>query len=92
MQRKYIAQYIGVLSSDSCLSITPVFCSETSEPTRSNLASHADFIRLVTFRVSRSRGEIYIGHSRMYVCLSLAAFPHYSSDPDVTWGMVGGAL
>ena len=26
------------------------------------------------------------------VCLSLAAFPHYCTDPDVTWGMVGGAL
>jgi len=22
------------------------------------------------------------------VCLSLAAFPHYVMDPDVTWGMV----
>jgi len=26
------------------------------------------------------------------VCLSLAAFPHYCTDPDVTWGTVGGAL
>ena len=25
-------------------------------------------------------------------CLSLAACPHYCTDPDVTWGMVGGAL
>jgi len=23
------------------------------------------------------------------VCLSLAAFPHYCTDPDVIWGMVG---
>jgi len=23
------------------------------------------------------------------VCLSVAAFPHYCTDPDVTWGMVG---
>jgi len=26
------------------------------------------------------------------VCLSFAAFPHYCTDPDVTWGMVGRAL
>ena len=25
------------------------------------------------------------------VCLSLAAFPHYGTDPDVSWGMLGGA-
>jgi len=37
------------------------------------------------------------GHGRLCVCvfvcvsvcLSLAAFPHYCTDPDVTWGMVG---
>ena len=26
------------------------------------------------------------------VCLSLAAFPHYCTDSDVSCGMVGGAL
>jgi len=26
------------------------------------------------------------------VCLSLAAFPHYCTDPDVTWGNDRGAL
>jgi len=26
---------------------------------------------------------------RLSVCLSLATFPHYCTDPDVTWGMVG---
>ena len=40
----------------------------------------------VTFRVKRSRGEMYIGHGRLCVCLSVAAFPHYCADPDVTWG------
>jgi len=41
---------------------------------------------------------VYIGHGRLCVCvclsvcLSLAAFPHYCTDPDVTWGMVGSAL
>ena len=34
----------------------------------------------------RSRGEMYIGHGRLCVCLSLAAVPHYCMDPDVTWG------
>ena len=32
---------------------------------------------------------MYIGHGRLCVCLtvclSLAAFPHYHTDPDVTW-------
>jgi len=30
---------------------------------------------------------VFIGVS---VCLSLAAFPHYCTDPDVTWGTVRG--
>jgi len=29
---------------------------------------------------------MYIGHARLCVCLSLAAFPHYCMDPDVSWG------
>jgi len=36
----------------------------------------------------RSRGKMYIGHGRLCVCLSLAAFPHYCMDLDVTWGNV----
>jgi len=47
----------------------------------------------ITFRVRRSRAEIYSGHDHLYVCvsvcLSLAAFPHYCTVPDVTWGMAG---
>jgi len=43
--------------------------------------------------VSRRRREINSGHGRLYVCLSVglsfAAFPHYYTDPGVTWGMVG---
>jgi len=27
-----------------------------------------------------------IGHGDLCVCLSLAACPHYCTDPDVTWG------
>jgi len=53
---------------------------------------------LITFRASRRRREMYIGHARLCACvsvcacLSLAAFPHYCTDPDVglIWGgMVG---
>jgi len=40
---------------------------------------------VITFRVRRNRGEMYIGHGRLYVCLSLAAFPHYCTDPGVSW-------
>jgi len=32
-------------------------------------------VELITFRVRCSRGEIYIGHCSVCVCLSLAAFP-----------------
>jgi len=42
---------------------------------------------------------MYCGHARLCVylsvclsvCLSAAACPHYSTDPDVTWGVVGDA-
>ena len=30
------------------------------------------FLLFVTFRVRRSRGEMYIGHGRLCVCLSVA--------------------
>jgi len=47
--------------------------------------------KFVTFRVSRRRREMYIGHARLCVCvcLPLATFPHYYTDADVAWGMVG---
>jgi len=38
---------------------------------------------LNTFRVNGRRREMYSGHGRL--CLSLVAFPHYYTDPDVTW-------
>ena len=51
----------------------------------------------VTFRARRSRGEMFIGHGRLCVCvsvfcLSLAAFPYYCTDPDVSWGNGGSPL
>jgi len=36
--------------------------------------------------MKRSRGELYIGHSRLCVCLFLATFPQYCTDLDVSWG------
>jgi len=40
----------------------------------------------ITFRVSRTRREMYCGHARLFVCLFAAACLHYCMDPDVTWG------
>jgi len=47
-----------------------------------------------TFRASRRRREMYCGHPRLCVCLSVsvcvclsaAACLRYCTDPDVTWG------
>ena len=55
---------------------------------------------LITFQLRHSRGEMYIGHGRLCVCvsacvsisLSLAAFPHYCTDQDATCGNGGVAL
>jgi len=43
-----------------------------------------ELVPLITFRVRHSPGEMYIDNGRLCVCLSLAAFPHYCTDPDVT--------
>jgi len=51
-----------------------------------NLLEHLSGHCLITFSMRHSRGEMYIGHGRLCVCLSLAALPHYCMDPDVTWG------
>jgi len=59
-----------------------------------------NILNVITLRVSRRRREMYSGHARlcvrlsvgMSVRLSLATCKHYCTDPDVTWGMVGGAL
>jgi len=42
---------------------------------------------LITFRMSRRRREMYSGHAR----LSAAPYPHYCTDPDVTWSNGRGA-
>jgi len=52
----------------------------------------------ITFCVSRRRRKMYCGHTRLCVCLSVcvhvfvylsaAVRPHYSTDLDVTWGGV----
>ena len=45
---------------------------------------------VITFRVSRRPREMYFGHARLCVCLSVclsaAACQHYCTDPDVSWG------
>jgi len=46
---------------------------------------------VITFHVRHNQGKMYIGHDRLCVCLSLATFPHYCMDPDVSWRMVRGA-
>jgi len=50
-------------------------------------------LQIVTFRVTHSRGEMHIGRGRLCLsvcqCLSHAAFPHYWTDQNVSWGMVG---
>jgi len=50
--------------------------------------------KLFTFRVRRSRCEMYIGCGRLClcVCLSVCCSPHYCTDPDVSWGNDRGAL
>jgi len=53
-----------------------------------NTAPHKSCI--VTFRVSRRRREMYIGHASLSVCVCLVSTV-YCTDPDVTWGMVRDA-
>jgi len=55
------------------------------------VAHLSDCRALVTFRLRCGQGEMYIGHG-VFVCPSLAAFPHYCTDRDVTWGMVGARV
>jgi len=49
-----------------------------------------EVVSIVTFRVSRRPREMYCGHARLRVCLSVclsaAVGPHGCTDPDVTWG------
>ena len=43
---------------------------------------------IITLRVSHRRCKMYSGHLCVCVCVCvfLAAFPHYCTDPDVSWG------
>ena len=61
-------------------------------PVQSNSSqSRAVNQRLITFRVSQRPQEMYCGHAHLCVCRSAAACPHYCTDLDVTWGVVGDA-
>jgi len=57
--------------------------------------SYVTVISVVTFRVSRRQHDMYSDHARLCVCLSvclwLAAFTHYCTDPVLTWGNGRGA-
>jgi len=44
----------------------------------------------ITFCMRRNRGEMYIGDVHLSVCMSLAAFPHYRTVQNVTWGNGSG--
>jgi len=44
---------------------------------------------ITCWSLSRRRRDMYSDHGRLCACLSLTAFPHYCTDPDVTCGMVG---
>ena len=57
--------------------------TENDRPT----VNQTEAVHLLSRRYNRD--EMYIGHDRLCVCLTLAAFPRYCTDPDVTWGMVG---
>ena len=39
---------------------------------------------VITFHMRHCRGEMYVGHARLCVCLFLAAFPHYCTDLDLS--------
>ena len=53
-------------------------------PNLSDIMHRVGRARLITFRVSRRRREMYIGHVHLLcVCLSAAACPHYCTDPEV---------
>jgi len=63
--------------------------SVTARHSSSGRAAMMLDILVITFRVSRRPREMYCGHARLCVCvsvcLSAAACLHYYTDPDVTW-------
>ena len=65
----------------------PPWLPPPQTPAGAYLSLH-DHTSVITFRARHSRGEMHIGHDRLCVsvCLSLAAFPHYCTDPGVPWG------
>jgi len=78
-----------------------MYCKKTLQPitesscTARSLSWNSMFVDIITFHASRRRREMCIGHARLCVCLSLAAFPHYCTDPDVIsandrgWPLIG---
>ena len=70
----------------------PLYISRRVLVTRNVIIIIIGLLSFITLRVNRRRREMYTGHGRLCVCLSLAAFAHYCTDPGVTWGMVGVPL
>jgi len=62
-------------------------CDDTCNVFASQLLYYAsaEWSTKITFALRCSRGEMCSGHGRLCVFLSLAAFPHYCTDLDVSW-------
>ena len=80
---------IGMLSCMSVLSVCLVYCGHMliGSSTISAIAEHLLLFRLLHFAwVVDDAKCIVVTHVCVSVCLSAAIPPHYSMDPDVTWG------
>ena len=53
---------------------------------RVNIILTAEDKMIITFCVRRSRSEMYTGHGRLCICLSLTTFRHCCMDLDVSCG------
>jgi len=55
----------------------PIYISPRLRLTRNVTSGTLEEQVAITFRLSRRRREMYTGHARLSVCLSVDAFPHY---------------
>jgi len=84
----------AAVGESQVVGITPVWYLSITEPRLVRRIIRN--VMLLHFRVSRRRREMYCGHARLCVCVSVclssAACLHYCRDPDVTWGSGRGCL
>jgi len=78
-------------------------CKAADRLERTRSCVFTESLEIFIFCVSRRRRNMYCGHARLCVslsvcvcvclsiCLSAAVRPHYCTDPDVTWGVVEAA-